>query len=104
VPAAGVQQAVEAATRALGKIGAVDENDVVAAQRGVPSDAGFCGAATDHENLGAERRHPASLPSGASRGTSRRRPEWTASDSGCLAQLPESNQSKVRVTARFQYL
>ena len=52
VAAARVQQAVEAPARALGEVGAVDEHDVEAAQRGVPGDAGAGGAAADHQHLG----------------------------------------------------
>jgi hypothetical protein len=56
---AGVQQAVEAAARALGEVGAVDEDDVVPAQCGVPGDPGAGAAATDDEHLGLQRGHAA---------------------------------------------
>ena len=58
VAPARVQQAVEAPARALGQVGAVDEDDVEAAQRGVPGDAGAGGAAADDEDIGAEDGHP----------------------------------------------
>ena len=60
VAPAGVQEAVEAAARALGEVGAVDEDDVVAAQCGVPGDPGAGAAATDDEHLGLQRGHAAS--------------------------------------------
>ena len=52
VAAAGVQQAVEAAARALGEVAALDEHHVEAPQRGVPGDPGACGAAADDEDVG----------------------------------------------------
>ena len=57
VAAAGVQQAVEAAARALGEVAALDEHDVEAAQGGVPRDAGAGGAAADDEDVGLDGRH-----------------------------------------------
>ena len=48
---------MEAPARALGQIGAVDEDDVEAAQGGVPRHAGAGGAAADDEDVGAEDRH-----------------------------------------------
>ena len=57
VAPAGVQQAVEAPARALGEVGAVDEHDVEAAQRGVPGDAGAGRAAADHQDIGLSDGH-----------------------------------------------
>jgi len=56
-----VQQAMEPAARALGQIGAVDEHDVVAAQRGVPGHAGARGATANHQDIGAKSGHGVSL-------------------------------------------
>ncbi len=61
VAAARVQQAVEAAAGALRQVEAVDEHDVVAAQRRVPGHSGAGGATTDHQNVGAECGHGVSL-------------------------------------------
>jgi hypothetical protein len=161
---AGVQQAVEAAARALGQVGALDEDRVEAAQCRVPGDAGAGGTTADHQDIGLEARHRASLPLGPaqrptkerrvrSRQTTQRSPPALAGlclslaphsavpgcvgSSACLmgGRLPPrrpwargaveiihrryphqqgltqrfsqdsaSNQSKVRVTAFFQYL
>ena len=57
VAPARVQQPVEAPARALGQVGAVGEDDVEAAQGGVPRHAGAGGAAADDEDVGAEDRH-----------------------------------------------
>ncbi len=68
VATSGVQQAVEAAARALGEIRAVDQHHVQPAQRRVPGHARARGAATDHEHIGAERGHgcqPTRLPRAA---------------------------------------
>jgi hypothetical protein len=61
VAAAGVQQAVEAAARALGEVRAIDERDVEPAQRGIPGNAGTRGAAADDQDVSLEARHTASL-------------------------------------------
>jgi hypothetical protein len=59
IAAPRVQQAVEAATRPLGKVGPVDEHDVEPPQRCVPGDPGAGGAAADHQQLGLEAWHRA---------------------------------------------
>ena len=53
VAPARMQQPVEAPARAFGQVGAVDEDDVEAAQGGVPRHAGAGGAAADDEDVGA---------------------------------------------------
>ena len=57
VAPARMDQAVEAAARALGQVEPVDEHHVETAQRRVPRHAGARGAATDHEDVGGERGH-----------------------------------------------
>jgi hypothetical protein len=52
-----VQQAVEAPAGALGQVGAVDEDDVEAAQGGIPRRARAGGAAADDEHVGLQDRH-----------------------------------------------
>ena len=52
-----MQQPVEAPARALGQVGAVDEDDVEAAQGGVPRHAGAGGAAADDEDVGLQDGH-----------------------------------------------
>src|SRR5262249_6158376 len=98
VAAARVQQAVEAPARALGEIGTIDEDDVEAAQGGIPGHAGAGRAATDDEDVGAQRSHTRRLLP----------PRYLAvagrEDDPCDSYDSESNQSKVRVTAFFQYL
>ena len=72
VAPAGVQQPVEAAARALGEVGAVDEDHVEAAQRGVPRDAGAGRAAADHEHVGLQLGHESGcLCAGRRRGDAR---------------------------------
>ena len=91
---------MEAAARALGEVAALDEHDVEAAQRGVPRDAGAGRAAADHQDLGLERVTSAEArPGAAAAGRAGR--ELTARG---LRSSSASNQSKVRVTAFFQYL
>ena len=57
VAPARMQQPVEAPARALGQVGAVGEDDVEAAQGGVPRHAGAGGAAADDEHVGLQDRH-----------------------------------------------
>ena len=57
VAAAGVQQAVEAPARPLGEVAPLDEDDVEAAQRGVPRHAGAGRAASDHQHIGLDGWH-----------------------------------------------
>ena len=99
VAAAGVEQAVEAPARALGQVEAVDEHHVEAAQRRVPGHAGARGAATDHQDVGAERGHGVE-PYRVEGGRCGPPSTYRAPSS----QLAASNQSNVRVTALFQYL
>ena len=82
VAPAGVQQAVEAAARALGEVAALDEHHVEAAQRGVPGHTGAGRAAADHQHIGlqvghvahANRRREPGGANGAARGHEMRRP------------------------------
>jgi hypothetical protein len=92
VAPAGMQQAVKAAARALGEIGAVDEDDVEPAQRRVPRDSGARRAAADDQYVGLEARHTASLH-GAQRPTNvlRVKSRQTTQRSPCaLVGLPRS--------------
>ena len=77
--------------------------DERSAQRGVPGDARARGPTADHEDVGAERHHLVRhLRVGLGvRGAEGGPP--TALEA--MRPLPDqSNQSKVRVTAFFQYL
>src|SRR6201989_340796 len=98
VATARVEQTVEAAGRTLGQVEPVDEHHVVAPERRVPGHTGPRSAPTDNQDIGAQGGHGLSL-------LCRGRPLGPPSTSRAPSyQLPASNQSKVRVTAFFQYL
>ena len=104
VASAGVQQAVEAAARPLGEVAAVDQDDVESAQCRVPGHAGPGGAAADDQDFGAEGNHLISLPLPGSWCQDVGGGPQAAPSSARPRPLDHSNQSKVRVTAFFQYL